>query len=160
MRMGNGVEWAIHVLLLLAWVDDDRPVSGARLAAGHDLPPAYLYKQLQALVREGILHSEPGASGGFRLARQPADISLMDVVAAVEGREEAFRCTEIRRKGVGSGCPESFFEHQCAVSTAMGRADIAWRHALSEQSIADVMAEADGHAPNLGVVVRGKYARD
>lgn len=157
--MGEGVEWAVHVLLLLAWLEDDRPVSAARLAAGHDLPPAYLNKQLQALVREGILLSEPGARGGFRLARQPDRITLMDVVAAIEGREEAFRCVEIRRDGLGGDCPEDAFDHQCAVSTAMGRADIAWRRALSDQTIADVQREADGHAPGYGAVVRTAYQR-
>lgn len=160
MRMGQGVEWAVHVLLLLAWLDDDRPISAARLAAGHDLPPAYLNKQLQALVREGILRSESGSGGGFRLARQPDRITLMDVVAAIEGREEAFRCAEIRRSGLGSDCPEDFFEHRCAVETAMGRADIAWRRALSEQTIADVQLEADGHVPGFGAVVRKAYVRE
>jgi len=159
MRMSEGVEWAVHVLLLLAWLEDDRPVSAARLAAGHDLPSAYLNKQLQALVREGILRSEPGARGGFRLARAPDRITLMDVVAAIEGREDAFRCAEIRRDGLGSDCPEDFFEHTCAVSTAMGRADIAWRRALSDQTIADVQRESDGHAPRFGAVVRTAFAR-
>lgn len=158
--MGEGVEWAVHVLLLLAWTEDDRPVSAARLAAAHDLPPAYLNKQLQALVREGLLRSEPGARGGFRLARQPDRITLMDVVAAIEGREDAFRCAEIRRDGLGRDCPQDFFQHRCAVDTAMGRADLAWRRALSDQTIADVQREADEHAPRFGAVVRKAYVRE
>lgn len=63
----------------------DRAVSAARLAAWHDLPAAYLNKQLQALARAGIVTSTPGPRGGFRLARPLDAISLMDVVAAVEG---------------------------------------------------------------------------
>ena len=49
-----------------------------------DLPPAYLNKQLQALVRAGILSSTPGPRGGFRLARRLEDISVLDVVVAGE----------------------------------------------------------------------------
>jgi Rrf2 family protein len=157
--MSQGVEWAVHVLLLLAWLDDDQPVSTANLAAGHDLPPAYLNKQLQALVRNDILLSEPGARGGFRLARRPADITLMDVVAAIEGRSEAFRCTEIRRQGFGERCPESWFEKRCAVSAAMGRAELAWRRALAEQTIADLLVEANEHAPGMAAAVRASYSR-
>ncbi len=157
--MSQGVEWAVHVLLLLAWLEDDRPVSAGRLAAGHDLPPAYLNKQLQALVRHDILASEPGVHGGFRLARRPADITLMDVVTAIEGPDEAFRCTDIRRRGLGEGCPESYFEHRCAVSAAMNRAELAWRRALAEQTIADVRADADRYGPGIAAVVRAAFWR-
>ncbi len=160
VRMSEGVEWAVHVLLLLAWLDDDEPVPTARLAEGHDLPGAYLNKQLQALVRHDILVSEAGARGGFRLARRPAAITLMDVVAAIEGPDEAFRCTEIRRQGFGAGLPSSAFAHQCAVSSAMTRAELAWRRALAGQTIADVLAEANAHAPGLRALVRAAYGRD
>ena len=159
MRLSQGVEWAVHVLLILAWLDSDEPVSAARLAAAHELPPAYLNKQLQALVRGGILVSEPGAGGGFRLARDPQKITLMDVVSAVEGRDGLFRCTEIRQRGVGTTCPESMFEGNCAVNSAMNRAELAWRRALAEQSIADVLSEADGHAPGFAGRVRASFAR-
>ncbi|WP_280206483.1 Rrf2 family transcriptional regulator, partial [Nocardia cyriacigeorgica] len=47
----------------------------------------------------------PGARGGFELARRPERITLMDVVSAIEGPDEAFRCTEIRRDGAGSTAP-------------------------------------------------------
>lgn len=157
---GQGVEWAVHVLLLLAWADDDRPVSTARLAAGHDLPPAYLNKQLQALVRHDILASEPGARGGFRLARRPESITLMDVVSAIEGPDDAFRCTEIRRQGIGADCSDASFLLPCAVSTAMRRAELAWRRELAGQTIADVLAEADEHAPGVAAVVRSAFGRD
>ena len=159
MRLSQGVEWAVHVLLILAWLDSDEPVSAARLAAAHELPPAYLNKQLQALVRGGILMSEPGARGGFRLARDPQEITLMDVVSAIEGRQTVFRCTEIRQRGLGATCPESLFEDNCAVKSAMNRAELAWRRVLAEQSIADVLSEADGHAPGFAGAVRATFAR-
>src|SRR5437879_3327450 len=100
MRMGEGVEWAAHSCLLLAWAGGDA-VPAARLASYHRLPPAYLNKQLQALARAGILSSVSGPRGGFRLARPPDQITLWDVVAAVEGLEETFRCTEIRTRTGG-----------------------------------------------------------
>jgi Rrf2 family protein len=153
MRMSEGVESAVHVLLVMAWLDDGEPVSTARLAASYQLSPAYLNKQLQALVRAGILTSVPGARGGFLLARRPAEISLMDVVAAVEGSVEAFRCAEIRTRVPDA--PE--YTVPCAVATSMRRAELAWRQALAAQSIADVRAEADAHAPGASAAVRRTY---
>ncbi|NUR91176.1 MAG: Rrf2 family transcriptional regulator, partial [Nonomuraea sp.] len=78
MRMGEGVEWGLHCCLVLAWLEDEAPLATGRLAALFELPPVYLKKRLQALVRAGILTSVPGAQGGFRLARPPAKITLMD----------------------------------------------------------------------------------
>ncbi len=61
------------------------------------MPPAYLAKHLQAMAHAGLVESTPGRNGGYRLARPAAEISLLEVIDAVEGGEPAFRCTEIRR---------------------------------------------------------------
>ena len=47
----------------------------------------------------GVLRTVKGARGGYRLARPPAEITVLDVVEAIDGDESAFRCTEIRRRG-------------------------------------------------------------
>jgi Rrf2 family protein len=159
VRMSQGVEWAVHVLLSLAWVNDDVPVSTAQFARGYDLPPAYLSKQLQALVRAGLLESVPGAKGGFRLVRPAGEISLMDVVTAIEGPEPAFVCTEIRQRGMGENSAATNPKTLCAVNAAMRRAEFAWRRSLAGQTITDVRMEAEDHAPGIADVVRGAYGR-
>jgi Rrf2 family protein len=146
MRMSEGVEWGLHCCLTLAWVGDEEPVPTAKLAAWFDLPPAYLNKRLQALVRAGILGSTPGARGGFRLARPPERITLMDVVTAIEGPDDVFRCTEIRQRGEGAGAPAREFQRACGIATAMRRAELAWRRELAAQTLADIMAAAPPHA--------------
>jgi Rrf2 family protein len=160
MRMGRGVEWAVHALLTMTWLDDDEPVPTAQLATNYELPPAYLNKQLQALVRAGLLVSVPGARGGFRMARPADTITLMDVVAAIEGPDDAFQCTEIRRRGMGEKLPPGTFRSPCAVSAGMQRAELAWRRSLAAQTIADVRAEADTRAPGVAPAVRRTYGRD
>ncbi|MFE7098609.1 RrF2 family transcriptional regulator [Streptomyces erythrochromogenes] len=146
--MSEGVEWALHSCVNLAWSGSDRAVSAARLAAWHDLPAAYLNKQLQALARAGILTSSPGPRGGFRLARPLAAVSLMDVVAAVEGPEEAFRCAEIRRQGPGAGEPApDGAAAECAIAHAMAQADLAWRKALAAQNLDEIRQRAERQAP-------------
>ncbi|MEU6324405.1 Rrf2 family transcriptional regulator [Streptomyces sp. NPDC047009] len=161
MRTGKGVEWAVHTLLNLAWLGGGEPVATAELAAGHDLSPTYLNKQLQQLVKAGLLESVPGARGGFRLARPLAAVSMLDVVLAIEGDEPLFRCAEIRRCGtIGERVPNSSFTRPCAVNSAMERAEAAWRKALADQSLADVQAEAEAHAPTIASHVRRGLGRD
>ncbi|MEU2449308.1 Rrf2 family transcriptional regulator [Streptomyces sp. NPDC012765] len=144
--MSEGVEWALHSCVNLAWSGPDRAVSAARLAAWHGLPAAYLNKQLQALARAGIVTSTPGPRGGFRLARPLEAISLMDVVAAVEGPEEAFRCAEIRQQGPGAGAPAAYTA-DCAIAHAMTRAELAWRRALAAQNLDEIRQQAERQAP-------------
>ncbi|MFD9259251.1 RrF2 family transcriptional regulator [Streptomyces sp. NPDC059538] len=144
--MSEGVEWALHSCVNLAWSGPDRAVSAGRLAAWHDLPAAYLNKQLQALARAGIVTSTPGPRGGFRLARPLEAISLMDVVAAVEGPEEAFRCAEIRQQGPGAGAPAAYTA-DCAIAHAMTRAELAWRRALAAQNLDEIRQQAERQAP-------------
>jgi Rrf2 family protein len=98
VQMGEGVEWGLHCCVTLGWLRDEGPVSIRKLAAWFDLPQEYLKKRLQALTKAGILASTPGARGGFSLARPPEQITMMDVVTALEGAAEAFRCVEIRQR--------------------------------------------------------------
>lgn len=146
MRMSEGVEWALHSCLNLAWLGPERAVTAVKLAAFFELPPAYLNKQLQALSRNGIVSSTSGPRGGFRLARQPDRISLMDVVVAIEGAEPAFRCAEIRQQGPEADAPDNYQE-PCIISSAMRRAELSWRKELAAQSLAFIMTTVERDAP-------------
>lgn len=159
MRMNEGVEWAAHICLLLHWLrdEDPAPVPVARLAAAYDLPPAYLGKQVQALSRAGITESVPGKNGGIRLARTADRITLMDLVAAIEGSDEAFVCTEIRRQGMNAGLDSGpDFARPCSIAHAMRQAELAWRRKLSATSIADLSAAVD---PSVHRDARRGFAR-
>ncbi len=147
MQLSRGVEWALHSCLNLSWVDPPEAVTATRLAAFYDLPAAYLNKQLQALARAGILSSVSGPRGGFRLARPIAEITLLDVVVAIEGRDELFRCEQVLRDGPG-GSSDVDYRDTCLISGAMRRADLAWRSALAEQSVADIRADVERIHPN------------
>ena len=159
MRMSEGVEWAVHSCLILAWVEDRGPVPTARLASRYDLPAPYLNKQLQALGRAGIVTSIPGPKGGFRLARRPERITMMDIVAAIEGPDEAFRCTEIRQRGSAGDITMRALRRPCSVASAMRTAELAWRRALAAQTLADVMAETERQLPEAGDRVRRWFDR-
>ncbi len=144
--------------VLLHWLqrDDPRPVPAARLAEAYELPAAYLSKQLQALSRAGITESVPGARGGVRLTRPAEEISLMDVVAAVEGTENAFVCTEIRQQGMNSAVSEREFAQPCAIAHAMRTAELAWRRHLAATTIGDL---ADATPARVSRDARRHFAR-
>jgi Rrf2 family protein len=140
----------------LAWVGE--PVSTSRLAGIYELPVPYLNKQLQALARAGILESVPGPRGGFKLARDPANITLLDVVVAVEGPEEAFRCTQISKRGP-AGDPDVDYRSSCRISLSMHRAELAWRRELAGRTIADVAADVAEHTPDVPGKTRAALVR-
>ena len=144
--MSEGVEWALHSCLNLTWLPPGQAVPAAKLAAFYELPAAYLNKQLQALARAGIVSSTPGPRGGFQLARTPESITLLDVVVAIEGPEEAFRCEQLLKKGPGADSKVDY-RQACLLSQAMRRADLAWRRELAEQTLADMKAQVEQHYP-------------
>ena len=99
MKLGDGVEQAIHSVAMLAGLSEGGVLSAAALAEFHGVSTSYLLKHLQALSGAGILATVPGPKGGYRLAKAPKEISLLDIVLAVEGPAPAFRCNEIRQRG-------------------------------------------------------------
>lgn len=121
-------------------------MTAAKLAAFYELPAAYLNKQLQALTRAGILSSSSGPRGGFQLARSPESITLLDVVIAIEGPDEAFRCDEILRHGPG-GEASTDYRRTCLISQGMRRADLAWRRELAAQTLAGIRSAVERQYP-------------
>lgn len=158
MRMNEGVEWAAHICLLLHWLqeDDPAPVPVARLAEAYDLPAPYLVKQVQALTRAGITESVAGKHGGVRLARPADRVTLMDVVAAIEGPDEAFTCTEIRQRGMNADRPAREYARPCGIAHAMRGAELAWRRELAATSIHDLAASTP---QRVAGAVRRHFAR-
>ncbi|WP_307037567.1 Rrf2 family transcriptional regulator [Arthrobacter sp. B3I4] len=144
--MGRGVEWAVHSCVNMSWTPPGEAVNSARLAELYKLPAAYLNKQLQALVRAGILTSVSGPRGGFRLARRPESITVLDVVLAVEGPEPAFRCEGILGV-VPDADREENFVRTCLISQTMRQAELAWRQALARQTIAGVAGSMERRFP-------------
>lgn len=99
MKLGDGVEQAIHSVTMLAILPEDGVLPAAALAEFHRVSTSYLLKHLQALSRAGIALTVPAPKGGYRLAKSPVKITVLDIVLAVEGPEPAFRCKEIRQNG-------------------------------------------------------------
>lgn len=141
MRLSEGVEWAAHAAGMLAAVPRGRVMPGAKLAEFLDVPPAYLAKQMQALSRAGIVETEKGPAGGYRLARAPREITLADILYAVEGKEPAFRCQDIRLRGPVSVSKEAC-KRQCGIAKAFLEAERAFRASLASVTLVEILKDA------------------
>ncbi|MEV4266217.1 Rrf2 family transcriptional regulator [Kribbella sp. NPDC049584] len=156
MKMNEGVEWAMHSCVNLSWAAGEA-VTAKRLAAFYNLPTAYLNKQLQALTRAGILTSVSGPKGGFQLARDPRNISLLDIVVAIDGPDDAFRCTEILKEGPGADTRADYTK-TCVISQAMRGAELTYRRELASRSIADIADEVVRRTPAAPDNTRNRFA--
>ncbi len=137
MILGNQVEWALHCMVLLARLPHDISVPVALLSEFHDVPKEYLAKALQQLTKRGLLMTQKGAKGGYRLARSAKQINLLEIIEAVEGQDSSFRCKEIR---MNNPClaDKKKPSYACPLAVAMNEADQAWRSVLSHKTLEDI----------------------
>lgn len=156
--MSDGVEWALHCCTVLAALPSGQTLPAAKLAEFHEVPAAYLAKHLQALAGVGITESVAGPHGGYRLAKPPAEISLLDVVFAVDGDDSAFRCSEIRQRGPAAG-PSSQYRRPCGIARAMWRAEDAWRAELQATTIADLVIELIATVPRQQLMASAAWVQ-
>jgi Rrf2 family protein len=137
MKLSAGVEWAVHCCVVLSQAEE--PVPAARLADYHGVSRTYLAKHLQQLSRAGLVTSTEGRVGGYTLTRPATDISVLDVVLAIEGDEPAFRCTEIRQNGPFPASDQQC-RRPCGIARAMYAAEDAWRASLAAVTVAALAA--------------------
>ncbi len=140
MKLSEGVEWGLHCVTALAGLPPGATLPTRSLAHYYGLSETYLSKHLQALTNARIIESVPGPRGGYRLTRAPEEITLLEVVEAIDGPEPLFRCTEIRQQGP-LALPPQAYRLPCGIHVAMARADKAWREALRVQTIADIISQ-------------------
>lgn len=147
VKLPTSTEWVLHAATTLAQLEPGATASAAQLAAYYDVPAAYLAKQLQALVRAGVLAATTGPRGGFRLARRPDEVTLLHVVEAVGGAASPYECREIRQQGRGALPPEDC-RRTCVLAEKMAEAHDAWRRALAGVSLADILDTLPASAPH------------
>ncbi|MBI3754523.1 MAG: Rrf2 family transcriptional regulator [Deltaproteobacteria bacterium] len=85
-RLGKAAEYAIRGMLHLSLKTDGETCGIEEIAKAQGVPPAYLAKLFQSLARKGFVKSFRGVDGGFILAKIPKDITLLEIIEAMEGR--------------------------------------------------------------------------
>ena len=138
-HLGSSVEYALHCLLWLADPASGQP-SSRDLAELQGLSPSFLAKIFPKLEKARIVIAASGLRGGYRLARAAADISVLDVVDAVEGGKPLFDCQEIRGRCAvfGEKPPTWATSGVCGIHAVMLRAEQSMRRELAITSLADL----------------------
>lgn len=138
--LSNTSEYALQATLYIAR-HGERPQKLAEIAEALDLPANYLSKTLHRLAAEGVLTSERGPSGGFRLARPPEGITLGDIIASFDPTRLSRRCL------LGQG--------ECSDATACS-AHSRWkviaqpmRLFFNETTVADLMGDMGSALPQV-----------
>lgn len=132
LRMSRITDYGIVLLTHLAADGPDEAVHNAReLAARAGLPLPVVSKILKTLAREGFLHSQRGAKGGYALSRAPEEISVAAVIDALEGPIALTECgTELH-----GACER---EARCAVRQPWQQINREVRKALSKVRLSDL----------------------
>jgi Rrf2 family protein len=85
MRVSTKSDYALRALIEIAAREDGRAVSAEELGRRQDIPHGFLQAILADLRRAGIVMSQRGQSGGWRMGRPAADVTVADVIRAVDG---------------------------------------------------------------------------
>jgi FeS assembly SUF system regulator len=121
--------------------------SASEIATAVFVAPPTVAKVLKVLTRNGLLASQLGVRGGYRLARAPETISIAEVLDALEGPLAVTECSE----GLGLCAMEG----TCAVSGVWQEVNGAIRTTLRSISLADITAATAPVVPEPGVVQLG-----
>lgn len=85
MKLTRASSYALHAVAFMAQQKSDKPVASHNIAQARGIPERFLLKVLKPLVSANVLLSIKGPNGGYRLARQPNDISMLEILEAVDG---------------------------------------------------------------------------
>lgn len=149
LRMSRLADYAVA---LLAQFAKSPGLHSAREMAGElRLPTPAVSKVLKTLARRGLLVTRRGASGGFTLARRPADISVAEVLRAFNGPMALTECS-------GSRAGACDLEGCCSVSSSWKRINRAVEAALDEISLSEMVGAAADDFGGVKQAVRNKVA--
>lgn len=115
LRFSQSTDMAIHGLLGLAHMDEQRYVLLSEIARAQNLSESYMSKVFQRLSQAGLIHAVRGKYGGYALARQPEDITLGDVVRAMDVEQPMYQCQARER------CCEA--KQDCLLLNVFGEAE-------------------------------------
>ena len=101
MKLSTKGRYGLRAMLDVALHADEELVSISSIASRQSISEAYLEQLMSKLKKAGLIESQRGASGGYRLARRPDEISVGDVLWALEGNLDAVACPGIVDEG---GC--------------------------------------------------------
>lgn len=130
------VEYALRAVVALAY-RHATPMTGQEIAEMTRVPAPYLLKLMQQLVRARLVDSQRGRGGGFTLTRSPSEITIWDIVQAVDALERIRTCP-LGIQGHGE---------LCALHRRLDEAIEQVETAFRQSTLAEVLAESNDSSP-------------
>ncbi len=134
MKLTRASSYALHAVAYMAQQKNDSPVASHNIAAARKIPERFLLKVLKPLVSARVLQSVKGPNGGYKLARPPAGISILEIIEAVDGAIQGQPSWAERGNAVLNGKIESICQ---------GSADVV-RKFLEKQRLSDLVTGKAG----------------
>jgi Rrf2 family protein len=147
-HLGTSVEYGLHCLLWLA-APLPEPASSRDLAELQGVSPSFMAKIFPKLEKAGIVAASEGVRGGYLLARLADEITVLDVVDAIEGDKPLFDCQEIRgRCALYNGNPPARSTSGiCGIHAVMLRAEQSMRQELARTTLGDLARSTSKKMP-------------
>jgi len=100
MQITRQADYALRAMIYLAKLDPTQRAATSQIAEAQRIPPSFLAKIISQLSIAGLIHTSRGARGGVSMARSPEQVSVLEVVEAIDGPISLNDCT-----GDPSTCP-------------------------------------------------------
>ena len=139
MMFSTKAEYGVRVMVELARRAGEDPIPLAEIAAHDGLPLAYLEHLVARLRKAGLVDSRRGSRGGYMLARSPTEITMAEVVEALEGSIAPIECISQAADGSIVCSRESDLTHVCPTKLLWTRVRFAIVRTLQETTLADLV---------------------
>lgn len=138
MKVGSRGDYGLRAVIYLASLQDrSTPKQISTIASRQQIPEDYLRQLLTQLRSAGLVRSVRGSHGGYMLAREPSEITMGQVIEALEGPPEAMNCSHN-----DCGDPRCSLLGGCEVRARWGRAIQAMTHVLHATTLSDLVCAA------------------
>jgi len=134
MQITRQADYAVRAVLHLARMNNGDRAATSTVAKEQRIPPSFLAKIISQLSIAGLLHTSRGARGGVTLAREPKDITLLEVIEAIDGPIQLNEC--VADAGVCT------FEDNCPIRSVWCDAQDELVKRLRGTNFADMMTQA------------------
>jgi Rrf2 family transcriptional regulator, cysteine metabolism repressor len=141
MMFSTKAEYGVRVMVELARRAGEDPIPLAEIAAHDGLPLAYLEHLVARLRKAGLVDSRRGSRGGYMLARSPTEITMAEVVEALEGSIAPIECISQSSDGSIVCSRESDPAHVCPTKLLWTRVRFAIVRTLQETTLAELVLE-------------------
>jgi Rrf2 family protein len=139
MTFSSKAEYGVRLMVELGRQEGERPTSLKAIAEAEDLPLSYLEHVVADLKRAGLVESSRGAHGGYRLAREPAEIAMDEVVLALEGAIAPMECFTAAPPGKVACSHEDDAGRSCSTKLLWMRVQMGIVGALQGTTLAELV---------------------